>query len=214
MRTSDYRRFGSWLCGLAVGLLILATAGHAAPMIWTPTQTATGSVNDTLTLTGFDTGLGALRAVELNYQIDWSLEGGALGLFFIPWWANAEVDTTFDGPGSSADWNDAQITPVTTTFGPFLGYVEYEASGSALTTFLLNNPIDLSFYTAPAFNVANTTSFDVEAAWSYLTCFTGTGDITVDVRYQYEIPEPTVIGLLAAGLAGLGAWSRRTAKKR
>ena len=214
MRKWNYRRFGSWLCGLTVGLLVLTTAGHAAPMIWTPTQTVTGNVNDTLTLTGFDTSLGALTAVELDYQIDWSLQGSALGLFFIPWWANATVDTTFDGPGSGADWNDSQTTPVTTTFGPFLGYVQYEAAGSALTTFLLNSPVDLSFYTASTFDVANTTTFAVEAAWSYHTCYTGTGDITVDVRYQYAIPEPTVIALLAVGLAGLGAWSRKTAKKR
>lgn len=189
-------------------------------------------------LTGFDSGLGTLTGVSIDFTSTYNVLASAWGYNYGDGGVNSEIlaqgqyDINLNDPASaSLSMTSLQYSVYCSTYDPSCsasvdsGLLAYngslDVSGIDLNAFVkaTNDTIDLAFVntldsTEICFGLGVSSDYDCDprAATNWLG--------TVTINYEYDaapgtggttVPEPGSVALLAMGLAGLG-FSRRQRK--
>lgn len=210
---------------LIFSALLLAapvTAAHAATVVHSSTvdRQTTDIHSDYLTLSGFDSTLGTLTGVQIDYGFDLDSEGhfinnGITDATF-NFTANYDIIFTFDGPDSIAgtnalNFNSGELSYSGLAVGDRVDFGPFVVSDSATL-----NPTELSQFIDTDF------SYKLDT-WTGMRMVGGGGNIYqsmrtygegfVQVTYTYDaapgIPEPATWAFMIAGFGAVGVAMRR-----
>jgi hypothetical protein len=163
----------------------------------------------TLSVTGGE-GSGT-ATMSVDFEIKGPGQGGPLALSLFSGTGSATSSCTVNVIGCSSSGNDTTTPPMftsPTTVSTATDFAPYEGSGTFTVEVDLTAPV-LGGTCTPLPNFTLTCTRGGRATW--------TGDLTVDfltASPPSEVPEPASLGLVAAGLAGLGGLRRRRRARR
>ena len=170
------------------------------------------SGNDVATVLSFDTNLGTLDSVDVNW--DWGVSfsgvtgasGGNVGLNM---GGNTYLGTTgYGGTGTGGGSGAAPNTPFSAEAPQVFVRTNFTAAGAGVTY----NPAIWAMISGNSSYTAKLAHGDSAQTYTGLASGTFTANADLVVTYNYTaVPEPSACALLGLGVLGLAARRRRTA---